>query len=190
LVQDGVELAEALRTSLRKDKIVLLGHSWGSVLGVLMAKKKPDLFHAFVGTGQVSNPAGGYVPRPGSESLPREVAFNALIVKARAIRDTLALRELRELGPPPYKDWPGYQVLRRWSVHFEGADVFLASMLGFGLSAPGYTIRDVNDWSDGQGLSGDRLVPQQRELAPTALAGQFELPVLCHPRGRGLHDTH
>jgi pimeloyl-ACP methyl ester carboxylesterase len=45
-----VELADALRTLLRKDKIILLGHSWGSVLGVLMAKAKPDLFSAFVGT--------------------------------------------------------------------------------------------------------------------------------------------
>jgi pimeloyl-ACP methyl ester carboxylesterase len=177
LVQDGVELADALRMSLRKDKIILLGHSWGSVLGVLMAKKKPDMFHAFVGTGQVGNPAGGYVPQPGSQSLPRKVAFNALLVKARAIGDARALRELQELGPPPYKDWSGYQVLRRWANLFEGADSFIASMLGFGLSAPGYTIRDMNDWSDGQDLSGERLVPQQRELAPTALAGRFELPI-------------
>jgi pimeloyl-ACP methyl ester carboxylesterase len=81
-VQDGVELADTLRTLLRKDKIILLGHSWGSVLGVLMAKRKPDLFQAFVGTGQVGKPAGAY-----------DVAFDALVAKARALSDGRALRE-------------------------------------------------------------------------------------------------
>src|SRR5215469_11826576 len=165
MVQDGVELADALRASLRKDKIILLGHSWGSVLGVLMAKAKADLFQAFVGTGQVGKPAGAY-----------DVAFDALVAKARALGDGRALRELQEIGPPPYKDWHGYQVQRRWSNLFEGADAFIASMVGFGLSAPGYTVADVLDWFDGQNLSAERLITQERALAPTALTGRFELP--------------
>ena len=162
LVQDGVELADALRTSLRKDKILLVGHSWGSVLGVLMAKAKPDLFQAFVGTGQVGDPARGY-----------HVAFDALLAKARAVGDARALRELEEAGPPPYKDGRGYQVQRRWSNLFEGSDAFIASMLGFALSAPGYTMGDVNDWLDGQGLSAERLVPESSALAAAALTGRF-----------------
>ena len=167
MVQDGVELADTLRTSLRKEKIILLGHSWGSVLGVLMAKKKPNLFQAFVGTGQVGKPAGA-----------NDVAFDVLVAKARAVSDGRALRELQEIGPPPYKDSRGYQVQRRWANLFEGADAFIASMLGFGLGAPGYTVADVLDWFDGQNLSAERLIPQERTLAPTALAGRFELPVL------------
>jgi pimeloyl-ACP methyl ester carboxylesterase len=166
MVQDGVELADALCTFLRKDKIILLGHSWGSVLGVLMAKQKPDLFQVFFGTGQVGKPAGAY-----------DVAFDALLAKARALGDGRALRELQEIGPPPYKDWRGYQVQRRWSNLFEGADAFIASMLGFGLSAPGYTIADVHDWFDGQNLTAERLITQERALAPTALTGRFKLPV-------------
>jgi pimeloyl-ACP methyl ester carboxylesterase len=167
MVQDGIELADALRRSLRKDNIILLGHSWGSVLGLLMAKTKPDLFRAFIGTGQVGNPAGGY-----------DVAFKTLLAKARALGDGRALRELEEVGPPPYKDGRGYQVQRRWSNLFEGADAFIASMVGFALSAPGYTVGDVNDWFDGQGLSANRLIPQEGALAATAFSGRFELPVL------------
>ena len=56
MVQDGVELAELLSKRLQKDKIVLVGHSWGSILGVFMAKARPELFYAFVGTGQVADP--------------------------------------------------------------------------------------------------------------------------------------
>ncbi len=166
LVQDGVELADALCTSLQKDKILLLGHSWGSVLGVLMAKAKPNSFSAYVGTGQVGDPARGY-----------RVAFDGLLAKARALGDTRALRELQEIGPPPYTGGRGYQVQRRWSNLFEGADAFIASMLGFALTAPGYTMRDMNDWIDGQALSADRLVPQSSALSATALTGRFAVPV-------------
>ncbi len=50
-------------------------------------------------------------------------------------------------------------------------------MVGLALRAPGYSIRDVNDWFDGQNPSAERLVPQQRALAPSVLLGRFELPV-------------
>jgi pimeloyl-ACP methyl ester carboxylesterase len=166
LVQDCVELADAVRTSLRKDKIVLLGHSWGSTLGVLAAKAKPDLFDAFVGTGQVADPARNY-----------DAAFEALLAKARAVGDARAVRELEEVGPPPYKDGRGYQVQRRWSNLFEGADAFIASMIGLALTAPGYTTRDVNDWLEGQIVSSERLVPQSKALAASALTGRFAMPV-------------
>jgi pimeloyl-ACP methyl ester carboxylesterase len=46
MVQDGVELAELLSRRFQKDKIVLVGHSWGSILGVFMAKARPELFYA------------------------------------------------------------------------------------------------------------------------------------------------
>ena len=166
LVQDGVEVADVLRTSLRKDKIIIVGHSWGSILGVLMAKAKPDLFQAFVGTGQVGDPRTQI-----------NVAFDAMLAKARGLGDARALRELEEIGPSsPYKD-RGYPVQRRWSNLFEGADAFIHSMLGFALSAPGYTIRDVNDWFDGQNLSAEPLQAQSTALAPSALTGRFGVPV-------------
>jgi proline iminopeptidase len=50
-------------------------------------------------------------------------------------------------------------------------------MFGHALSAPSYTLRDVNDWLDGQNLSAARLVPETSTLAPQALGGDFALPV-------------
>jgi pimeloyl-ACP methyl ester carboxylesterase len=133
---------------------------------VLIARKRPELFQAYVGTGQVARPAGAY-----------DVAFDALLAKAHALGNARAIRELEETGPPPYKTGQGYQVQRRWSNLFEGADSFLASTMGFALSAPGYTITDVNNWIDGMVLSADRLIPQESALAPAALEGRFEAPV-------------
>lgn len=166
MVQDGVQLAQLLSQRLQKDKIVLVGHSWGSILGVFMAKARPELFYAFVGTGQVGDPARNYA-----------VAYAALVERASREGNSRALRELKEVGPPPYKDGKGFAIQRKWSNLFEGADVFLASTLGFALTAPGYSLGDINDWFEGQNVSAERLVPQTSVLDPKLLAGEFAVPV-------------
>ena len=166
MVDDGIELTELLRKELHQDKVILVGHSWGSILGVHMAKARPDLFYAFVGTGQVADPIRNYA-----------VAYEELLKSAERRGDHRAVRELREVGPPPWRDGRGYAVQRRWANLFEHADIFLPSTLGLALAAPGYSARDVNDWLDGQGLSAERLVPQTSALPAAALGGEFSVPV-------------
>ena len=163
---DGIELTELVRKRLQKDKIILVGHSWGSILGLSMAKARPELFHAYVGTGQVADPARNYA-----------VAYDELLKKAQALGEQAAIQELRQVGPPPYSSARGYAVQRKWSNLFEGGDAFLASMLGLALTAPGYTLKDVNEWIDGQGSSAEALVPQTSALDPQALGGDFAMPV-------------
>lgn len=50
-------------------------------------------------------------------------------------------------------------------------------MLGLALGAPGYSLRDINDWVEGQTLSAQRLIPQTSTLESKALGGEFALPV-------------
>lgn len=167
MTQDGVELVEFLRKRLEQPKVILLGHSFGSILGVRMAKARPELFSALVGTGQVGDPQAGYT-----------VAYGALVAKAEAVGDQPAVTELKAVGPPPYPDGRGFGVQRTWANRFEGADRFLASMLGFAIAAPGATIKDVNDWLDGQGASAEQLVPKTAALKAADLSGEFALPVV------------
>ena len=131
-----------------------------------MAKARPDLFYAFVGTGQVSDEKRNYV-----------VAYDELLKKGRALGEQRAIRELDEVGPPPYSNGRGYAVQRKWSNAFEHADAFIASMVGLALFAPGYTLKDVNDWIDGQGVSAQQLVPQTNALDANVLGGNFAIPV-------------
>lgn len=166
IVQDGVELAEHLRKRLGKKKIVIVGHSFGSIIGLLMARARPDLFLAYVGTGQVADAQRSY-----------NVAYNALLKKARAVGDREAVDELTRVGPPPYKSGDGYGVQRKWSNAFEGADEFLPGTIGLTLVAPGNSVEDVNDSAAGQILSGERLVPQAKSLGPKELGLDFAVPV-------------
>jgi pimeloyl-ACP methyl ester carboxylesterase len=167
LAQDGVELAEYLRRHLAKDRIYLVAHSFGSIIGLRMAHARPELFAAYVGTGQVADSSRSYT-----------VAWEELLRKARAVGSRRAIDELTRIGPPPYRSDEGYGVQRKWSNAFEGANQFLPGTLGLALVAPGGSVADIDDSVDGQLLSADRLVPQTRSLTPRDLGLEFAVPIV------------
>ena len=49
--QDAQEVVQYLRKTYHKDKIFVLGHSWGSFLGLELAKEHPEWLYAYVGMG-------------------------------------------------------------------------------------------------------------------------------------------
>ena len=52
MMQDGKEMTEYLLDYMGKDKITILGHSWGSLFGANLALEYPEYYDAFIGTGQ------------------------------------------------------------------------------------------------------------------------------------------
>ena len=166
MVQDGIELTEYLRKHLGKEKIIIVAHSFGSILGLRMAKARPDLFYAYVGTGQVAD-----------STRSSSVAYDALLKKAKAVDDQRAIEELSHVGPPPYESSDGFRVQHKWANAFEGADEFLYGTLGLTLVAPGNSVQDINDSVEGQMLSADRLVPQTKSIGPAELGLEFSIPI-------------
>src|SRR5215469_5435778 len=163
--QDGIELAEYLRKHLGKDKIIVVGHSFGTILELGMVRAKPELFYAYVGTGQVADETKNY-----------SAAYDALLAKAQATGNQQAVEELKRVGPPPYTSGEGYGVQRKWSNKFEGSYEFLYGTTGLALVAPGGSVQDLNDDFDGQILA-DVLVPQTKSLGPAELGLEFSLPM-------------
>jgi pimeloyl-ACP methyl ester carboxylesterase len=86
---DGIELAQYLCNYLEKRKIIVLGHSWGSYLAVGMIQRRPELFAAYVGTGQI-----------GSWRANVQVQFDCLLAKARAANDRKQVDQLEAIGKP------------------------------------------------------------------------------------------
>jgi pimeloyl-ACP methyl ester carboxylesterase len=165
MVQDGIELTEYLRKHLGKEKIIIVGHSFGSILSTRMAGARPDLFYTCVGTGQVADATKN-----------PSVTYEALLKKAKATGDQRAIEELSHVGPPPWNSGDGYRVQHKWANAFEGADQFLDATIGFALVAPGNSVQDINDSGDGQLLSGERLWPQTKAIRPTDLGLEFSIP--------------
>lgn len=54
MISDTIAVTQYLCNRFGKKKIYIMGHSWGSFLGVLAAQQSPELFHAYIGIGQVA----------------------------------------------------------------------------------------------------------------------------------------
>lgn len=53
MVEDTAEVARYLCNRFGKTKVFLMGHSWGTFLGMHTARQYPELFHAYIGIGQI-----------------------------------------------------------------------------------------------------------------------------------------
>lgn len=58
MVNDALEVTDYLRKLFNKDKIIILGHSWGTILGAHLAMKYPERYIAYISTGTVVNSRG------------------------------------------------------------------------------------------------------------------------------------
>jgi pimeloyl-ACP methyl ester carboxylesterase len=94
-VADVIELTDYLRDRFDEEKIYLMGESWGTILGVLAVQQRPDLFHAWIGSGQMVDVV---------ETDQR--IYADLLAYAEQASDTALGAKLREIGEPPYRDIP------------------------------------------------------------------------------------
>lgn len=107
--KDAEELAIVLKRRFNASKILLVGQSWGSILGLTTVARRPDLFCAYVGVGQVVNGLQ-------TEMLAYEKTMHA----AKTAGNIAATTELKSLGPPPYAKLDDFFRERRWLVKFGG----------------------------------------------------------------------
>ena len=91
MVEDGIEVAEYLLKHLGKQKVILVGTSWGTILGTKMVLKQPELFYAYIGHSQVV----GF-----NENL--KFAYQKTYTLAKNSDDTTSTNKLESLGEPPY----------------------------------------------------------------------------------------
>jgi pimeloyl-ACP methyl ester carboxylesterase len=91
VVSDAHELTQQLRARFHQEKIYVLGLSWGTIVGTKLVKQYPELYHAYVGTGQMVNTTE-------NDRLGYELAIEL----AAARGDPALVDTLRRNGPPPY----------------------------------------------------------------------------------------
>lgn len=123
VIRDAIELIEKLRTEFGQRKIVLVGQSWGTVLTLEIARRRPDLLHVAVTQGLAAN----WLESP-------RILYRRLLAAADASGNTAEATRLREVGPLPPASDPA--ALFAWSRKFG---------LGFPDSTTWHNIRGPGD---------------------------------------------
>jgi pimeloyl-ACP methyl ester carboxylesterase len=90
-INDLDELVEAVCKRIGQKKVVIFGHSWGSVLGALYAAQFPEKVSAYVGSGQI-----------GDWSASEVSTYTYTLKEAQRLNNRKVLQKLRAMGPPPH----------------------------------------------------------------------------------------
>lgn len=168
IVADGLEVAEFLRNHLHKEKIAILGHSWGSMLGVSMAAARPDLFSAYVGMGQAVGPEG------------ESIAYRMALESARSTGDQKNEAALRAIGPPPYRSIDDMFAARKVQGAYatDAERNFLNRSVPTALFAPGYSLTDTYDNAMGGLYSLPLLYHSMTSFDARKLGTKFSIPII------------
>ena len=126
-ISDTRDLADLLRKRFHQQRIYLVGHSYGSYLGMLVIKRYPSLFKAYVGVGQVAC----------SDTRTRTIQDRWIREQAIASNNAEALSEVDGERPYDREQW-----LFQFGGELHGATSFMPLILT-GLGAPEYTFTDA-----------------------------------------------
>ena len=115
-VEDAYQLTQYLKQKYNREKIYIIGHSFGTVLGMLLIQKYPQDYFAFAGVGQVVDVIAN-----------EQYSYSFALDKAKDTNNTIAINELETVGYPnnegEYLDDSGYDITMKWMSYY-GGDIY------------------------------------------------------------------
>jgi proline iminopeptidase len=170
MIADTEEMAAWARKEFGKDKIFVLGHSWGSFLGLQLAQRHPEWLYAYIGVEQL-------IDGPENERRGWRFAMDA----ARRAGNAGAVRELEAIAPyaargqiVPIKD---IYVQRKWVGFYGGVMAYRPDNTADSALAwlsPDYSDQEIGHIWDGNKFATPYLLP---ELLALDLASNRKLAV-------------
>jgi pimeloyl-ACP methyl ester carboxylesterase len=178
-VEDAIEVAEYIKQRYAKPKLILMAHSWGTVIAMNAVLERPDLFYAYVGIGQVINVREN-----------ERISFQHGLDEAKAHGNTAAVRELESIAP-----YPGDQpitreriiIARKWAQFYGGLSAYRETSKYFfraPLLSPEYDDEDRCAIDAGYVFTLGRILPEflNVDFLPVR---SFPIPVVMF---MGRHD--
>jgi proline iminopeptidase len=176
MLSDMDVVVDRVRARLGQDRVLLVGHSWGTMLGVIYTSRHPEKVAAYVGVGQMAD-------KPKAETASYAYALH----QAQARGDAKASAELKRIGPPPYR---GEEIFteREWLTKFGGethADLSMLKLILIGMREPEANWRDLWATNHGGLLGYHLLEPQLLSTNLDHTYTHFEAPIFI---GAGRYD--
>ncbi len=168
LTCDAVEVAEAVRMRLVKERIFLLASSLGSTFGMNLARQRPDLFHAYIGTDQNVG-----------MNRTRDESHKEVLDRLRALGLNKGVRALEQIGPDPTR-WrvKDYETVAHWTMRsdpqgFRRTMQLLKNAVWY---APCWTLKDIHTFAAGMRYSLQKLLPDIATYDAWEEGSRFEIP--------------
>ncbi|MRG44090.1 alpha/beta fold hydrolase [Chitinophaga sp. SYP-B3965] len=183
LTSDGVEVSRYLKKKFGKEKIYVMGHSWGSLLASFMIHDHPELYHAYIGIGQIAD-----------QYLSEQRSYAFVLAEARKRNDQQALDELKKLKlPAPTasgQEWFDYFWIQRKMVLRFGGGRYGVARKNSDLYKPifickEYTMADKIYYQTGLTFSLVHLCHYMIIKNPASLLTEQKVPVYIM---QGRHD--
>jgi pimeloyl-ACP methyl ester carboxylesterase len=142
-VSDTIEVTNYLRDRFGQDRIFLMGHSGGSFIGIQVAARAPELYHAYIGVAQMSN-----------QRMSEKLAYDYMLDQFKTNKDGGMVRKLEAAPVTLAGGTPsGYLAVRDGAMHRLGIGTthemrsIVTGLILPSLTFPGYTPREkVNLW--------------------------------------------
>ena len=154
-LEDTYELTQSLRSRFDQERIYVVGHSWGSYLGLLAVQGHPEYYAAFIGMGQLAG------THDDVHALRREFLYQAAVVNGDS-----ALQA--RFADPPVE-------ITEDDLFRSGGELYASRsfwpLLKTGLGAPEYTLRDVLNVKKGADLVSREM---KYDLVPKPLDGEIQ----------------
>jgi pimeloyl-ACP methyl ester carboxylesterase len=175
LIADGIDLSEQLQKRFRQVPLIVFGHSWGTLIATGMVQRRPDLFAAYVGTGQVTSWADLV-----------QFQFDFLEQRYKEAGDAAALAALEAIGKPDPKNVDQYfRFSRPIRQHMNAPDTAWLAGLRHSYGVNGVSDAEVKAIGDGMIASGAALIAASVEANLPATATSFTIPYYVI---QGRHD--
>jgi pimeloyl-ACP methyl ester carboxylesterase len=166
--RDGIEVAEFLCSRLGKSRLFLLASSFGSTFGLEIARRRPDLFYAYIGVDQNV----GMLRGCGENH--REV-----LERLRRLGLGRGVKALQQIGADPTHWTRGdFEAVARWTMKsdprgFRRTMKLLKDAVWF---APGWKLTDIRAFVRGMRFSLERLLPEMSRYDAWQQGVQVDIP--------------
>ncbi|KQZ31822.1 alpha/beta fold hydrolase [Duganella sp. Root1480D1] len=178
-VDDAIEVAEHLRAKYKKDKLIIIGHSWGTIVSTRAVLKRPDLFYAYVGIGQIANMREN-----------ERISYDFGIEQARKHNNTEALKEMESIAPYPGNEPITREriiIARKWPQYYGGLSAYKSDSVYFfraPMLSPEYDQADWEAIDQGSQMTLGTVLKEWTEVDFSSIR-QFPVPVVMF---LGRHD--
>ncbi|MDX8046670.1 alpha/beta hydrolase [Gracilibacillus sp. S3-1-1] len=180
MIADTISVVEYVKQKYNKEKVYLMGHSWGSLLGSIIASRYPHLFHAYIGVGQF-----------GRFFESNRDTYQFLLETAINNGDDKAEKDIRSVTFDEgfYQNKEYRRILNRYVDKYGGGVKRAGYTQWQGmkelLSCKKYTLKERLNIVKGVFTSYQALVETMNQADATLLASEFEIPVYIM---NGKHD--